>query len=143
METLQIAKALIIDANNDVLIMYRSKTHPTLALQADLPGGLVEPGETPSEGLVREVLEETGLTVTPGDLKLAYTATNAWEDKSFIRFLYIIKLREAKPTTAISWEHDRTTWLPVSQLPDIEHEYHYFYRDALEYLNKNDILANL
>ncbi|GAA3105745.1 hypothetical protein GCM10017600_79680 [Streptosporangium carneum] len=33
-----------------------------------VPGGRVEPGESDAEALVREVLEETGLTVTPGRL---------------------------------------------------------------------------
>lgn len=31
-----------------------------------VPGGRVEPGESDSEAVVREVLEETGLTVVPG-----------------------------------------------------------------------------
>ena len=33
-----------------------------------LPGGRVEPGETLREGLIREIAEETGLTVRIGDL---------------------------------------------------------------------------
>jgi ADP-ribose pyrophosphatase YjhB (NUDIX family) len=33
-----------------------------------LPGGRVEPGESDTAALVREMLEETGLTVTPGPL---------------------------------------------------------------------------
>ncbi|MFP4441418.1 MAG: NUDIX domain-containing protein [Chloroflexaceae bacterium] len=31
----------------------------------DVPGGTIEPDETPSQGLVREVEEETGLVVAP------------------------------------------------------------------------------
>ncbi len=30
-----------------------------------IPGGVVEPGETPAEGAAREVLEETGITCAP------------------------------------------------------------------------------
>ncbi|MPV36945.1 NUDIX domain-containing protein [Georgenia subflava] len=40
-----------------------------------LPGGGMEPGETPQETAVREVLEETGFTVTLDDL---LGVTNFW-----------------------------------------------------------------
>jgi ADP-ribose pyrophosphatase YjhB (NUDIX family) len=36
------------------------------------PGGVLEPHEAVHEGLVREVREETGLTVTPGPLTGVY-----------------------------------------------------------------------
>lgn len=36
------------------------------------PGGLVEPGETLTETLIREVLEETGVRVEPGRLTGVY-----------------------------------------------------------------------
>ena len=38
-----------------------------------LPGGRMEPGESASEACAREVLEETGLTVTPTKLVGVYT----------------------------------------------------------------------
>ncbi len=47
-----------------VLLVQRGR-EPSLGLWA-LPGGLVEIGETLTEALVREVAEETGLTVQPG-----------------------------------------------------------------------------
>jgi ADP-ribose pyrophosphatase YjhB (NUDIX family) len=49
------------------LLLIRRGHEPGAGLWS-LPGGRVEPGETDEEALVREMLEETGLTVRPGRL---------------------------------------------------------------------------
>ncbi|NMM88937.1 coenzyme A pyrophosphatase [Rhodococcus sp. SRB_17] len=43
----------------------KMRAHPG---QFALPGGSVDPGETPEEGAVRELSEELGLTTTPADI---------------------------------------------------------------------------
>ena len=58
------ASALIRDRRNRLLIL-----NPTYKRGWTLPGGVMEAdGETPWEACRREVLEETGLTVTRGQL---------------------------------------------------------------------------
>jgi ADP-ribose pyrophosphatase YjhB (NUDIX family) len=53
------ADALVQDDGGRVLLVRRSDDG-----RWAMPGGWVEPGETPAEAAVRETLEETGLVVT-------------------------------------------------------------------------------
>ena len=55
--------AVIVDEGKVVLIR---RTHEPLQGQWSLPGGMVEIGETLEAALMREMAEETGLTVNVG-----------------------------------------------------------------------------
>jgi mutator protein MutT len=57
--------AVIVEAGRVLLV---KRGHPPLAGEWSIPGGVLEVGETVREAAVREALEETGLTVEPGDL---------------------------------------------------------------------------
>jgi 8-oxo-dGTP diphosphatase len=57
--------AIIIERNQVVLV---KRGQPPLAGEWSIPGGVLEVGETVRQAAVREALEETGLTVEPGDL---------------------------------------------------------------------------
>ena len=54
--------ALIVNDKDELLVATRKKEPAKGTL--DLPGGFADIGETAEEGVVREVKEETGLTVT-------------------------------------------------------------------------------
>ena len=54
---------MLCDAARVVLVRRR---HEPLAGEWSLPGGVVEIGETLESAIAREILEETGLTVTVG-----------------------------------------------------------------------------
>lgn len=56
-----------IAVRNGALLLIR-RAHAPSRGRWSLPGGRVEPGETPQQALVREVAEETGLTVEVGEL---------------------------------------------------------------------------
>jgi 8-oxo-dGTP diphosphatase len=58
--------AVVKDAHGALLLIKRGH-EPEKGLWS-LPGGRIEPGETDAEALVREMLEETGLTVEVGRL---------------------------------------------------------------------------
>ena len=59
------AGALIRDAEGRVLLV-----KPTYKDGWDIPGGYVEPGESPAQACAREITEEIGLRRTPGRLLL-------------------------------------------------------------------------
>jgi ADP-ribose pyrophosphatase YjhB (NUDIX family) len=58
--------AVITDEHGRLLLIKRG--HAPGAGLWSLPGGRIEPGETDAEALVREMREETGLTVQAGPL---------------------------------------------------------------------------
>ncbi len=74
------AGAVIKDERGRLLLIKRGH-EPGAGLWSP-PGGRIEPGETDADALVREMLEETGLTVEPGRLlgrvrRSARTATSS------------------------------------------------------------------
>ncbi|MFI5890699.1 NUDIX domain-containing protein [Actinoplanes sp. NPDC051513] len=61
MALLVAAGALFRDAGGRIMLV-----KPHYKLEWDIPGGMVEEGETPSEACAREVAEELGLKITVG-----------------------------------------------------------------------------
>ena len=57
--------AVIVDKGRVVVVR---RAHEPLKGEWSIPGGVLELGETLRSGVAREALEETGLTVEPGEL---------------------------------------------------------------------------
>jgi len=53
--------------NDDQVLVVR-RANPPLQGEWSIPGGLVDTGETTKEAVVREILEETNLTIEPVEL---------------------------------------------------------------------------
>ena len=78
----------------------------------ELPGGHLEPGETLRDGLAREILEETGLSVEVGELTGVYHRTGFLPHTASV-FLCI----ESAGTLRPSAETPRLRWWPAESLP--------------------------
>lgn len=78
MATYEVALVLLVDPAGSVLLQHRDGETPVSPHQWSLPGGHLEPGETPEEAARRELLEETGLTA--GELHPLWTGPRPYEE---------------------------------------------------------------
>jgi len=121
MPLLRSAKILVIDNNNNVLVLRRSETHPTAAFEPDLPGGVVEKGETTEQGAVRELLEETGILLDISNIvNPSETVKETKGPYEIERDLFVVYIDDEKPEVTLSWEHDQYSWVPIHELKGLE-----------------------
>lgn len=74
---------------DEVLLLERAK--PPFAGHWVAPGGKVEPGESPVEGAVRELREETGLRAKRAVLRGVLTETSPRDDWQWLIFAYLVR----------------------------------------------------
>lgn len=138
-----VAKALLLDKDDNFLALIRGDDHPRLAGFYDLPGGGVNDGEEPGEALLREIKEETGLMLSLRDIKMLYTTTHLINGRSWPTMLYVARVDENAPDVQLSYEHKAYEWSPLSKLADVEPQIAPTYRVALDYIRENNILADI
>lgn len=82
---------------------------------------MVDPGENLYEGAVREVLEETGLSVEQSMLVPAYADSYIYDDTtSVLRVFFLVELGTDDGEITISWEHEAYEWLTVDELRSLD-----------------------
>lgn len=137
-----VAKVLVINEKSEVLILTvgEYKERPDKSFKPDLPGGLVDPGESELIAVVRELKEEAGIVAEPELFKLVYAKTEFFtpENKSVTKSLYILNLTNT-PEVTISWEHAKYEWVKLDDLRK-NIKLRSFYNEAVSYCFLNNIL---
>lgn len=120
MQPLNTCKAIIRrKTDGKYLVLQGSKweERPDRSQKPDLPGGIVEAGESMEAGCAREIQEEINVTIAPNDLLLVYAHTylSDTDRASINKLIYFVEL-DSSPEITLSWEHENYTWLTADEV---------------------------
>ncbi|MGE3181967.1 MAG: NUDIX domain-containing protein, partial [Phycisphaerae bacterium] len=107
-------KALIVNDQERVLVLKRRARAKSRPGEWELPGGRPEPGESIDQALIREVREETGLTVRLDGF--VGCAEDTVENKKLHHVVYRAKWVDARQTPERSKEHAALRWVARKDL---------------------------
>lgn len=106
----------IITMNNKLLLVRRA-SHLIQGDKLALPGGFLSRGETVYEGVIREVLEETGYKVKINKLfKIISEPSRNGEDRQNVEFIFLAKSgkKVSKPDDEVS----EIKWFDLNDIPN-------------------------
>ncbi|MEU5283673.1 NUDIX domain-containing protein [Streptomyces sp. NPDC020755] len=120
--TLLVAAVIVHDrATNRIVLLQRSENAKFAQGMWDLPVGKNEPGEPITQTAVRELYEETGLTVKPESLKIAHIIHGAWGVEAPNGFLTVVFAAEewtGEPENREPRKHSQVRWVHANAIPE-------------------------
>lgn len=124
--------AILRNEKGEFLLLRRSENSRSNPGKWDLPGGKLIRGETLEEAVVREVWEETGISIVPGEIS-GYTIFELPEKKVIAAIYdggYIIA------DVKLSYEHIEYAWISLKNILELntlpDHFKEFFKRFAAE-----------
>jgi len=126
-KTLLVVACALVDADGRVLLSQRPEGKKLAGLW-EFPGGKVEPGETPEIALIRELMEELGVTTKTDCLAPLTFASHSYDEFHLLMPLFVCRRFDGPARglegQALKWVRPRdmrTYPMPPADEPLIPH----------------------
>lgn len=109
------ASPVILNEKNEVLLLKRAiKPHFG---KWDLPGGFLENGEEPIDGLKREAMEEMNIEIEPIDILTIFIDKYPYDDGEFytLNLFYRVKIKSGE--IKLDSENSEFKWFKQEEIP--------------------------
>ena len=111
--------ALVLDGR--VLLGHRRPDKRAYPGVWELPGGVMEAGESELEALTRELREELGVEIDTRSATHLCRVAAGPEDEPAILSAWLVREWAGTPTTVAPEEHDDLGWFGLDELPPPAH----------------------
>lgn len=111
----------IFNTKNEVLFVRRIAHDEFLAGVWELPGGGTDFGETPEEGLQREIMEECSINIVVGKPVFVSVYYQEKKDETIqrVQISFLCHTIEDHPHVVLSDEHDAFEWRSLDNLTEL------------------------
>jgi 8-oxo-dGTP diphosphatase len=125
MKKMYVGMSAALEREGKFLILKRSESKDFAPNTWEIITGRIEEEENPTDGILREILEETGLNaeiIMPVETGFFYRG-----GKEYPMVFISYWCRYVGGNVNLSWEHDQFKWAPISDILE-EPTMHHFYR---------------
>lgn len=136
MRILNVARVLVINAQNQALVLVRHHDDDYRPGEPDLPGGEIHADESPAKAAVRELEEEAGIALK-SELTLVYVGAGLTGGMSVNGHLFVAHVD--MPDIIISNEHQAYVWQTVDQI--VADYGDRLYSQGIRYAQENGLLG--
>ena len=109
----------LIEREGKYLVTRRSKMNTYMPLKWDIPGGIVEPGETVVDAIYREVCEEIGITIDVKQVVYVYSNRDQLPLRQTFQTVYLCQYVRGEVRLNPS-EHDMHQWLEYDDIASVD-----------------------